>query len=360
MYKKLDIGIDEYLEKIFQGGGKSNYLERFRKLPSIVIYGAGVWGKRLLHVFQDNHIDVFCFAVTDKKNNPDYIEEYPVREINELKTLEREVSIVLGMEQAAQNKIIDYLRKLGFKNIIPFDMQEFWLSDTEVSNCNPMGEKICPICNNRLKIFLPSGEKMRFNVLCPYCSSRERHRAYWLYWEKTNLFNGTRMKLLHFAPERAFFDKISNMKFVDYYPVDINPKVYGVKEKVDITNILYDDNMFDVIICNHVLEHIPDEQKALSELIRVLKKGGKAFLNVPVFEQYKTTLEKEEYNTPELRFKYYGQSDHVRAYGLDYEEHLRRAGFETEKVLISKDFSERELERYGLRNNECIHECRKV
>ena len=168
------------------------------------------------------------------------------------------------------------------------------------------------------------------------------------------------MKILHFAPERAFYDKISKIPFVDYYPVDINPMVYGVKEKVDITDILYENDMFDVIICNHVLEHIPDEQKALAELKRVLKKGGKAFLNVPVFFKYKTTLEKAEYNTPEMRLKYYGQRDHVRAYGLDYEEHLKRVGFEVKMILINKNYSSEELDRFGLQSNEYIYECSKV
>lgn len=363
MYKKLEIGVDEYFEKVFLlGGGKErqDYFDRFRSLSNIVIYGTGVWGKRLLHLFQYNHIDVECFLVADKNNSSDNVEGYPVREINELKGVEWKLSVVFMVEEGMQVNINDYLREQGFENIIPLDIQELWLLDLMVREYNPLGEKECPICKNKLNVFLPAGEHMRFNVICPYCGSRERHRAYYLYWKKSNLFNGEKMKILHFAPERAFYDKISKIPFVDYYPVDINPMVYGVKEKVDITDILYENDMFDVIICNHVLEHIPDEQKALAELKRVLKKGGKAFLNVPVFFKYKTTLEKAEYNTPEMRLKYYGQRDHVRAYGLDYEEHLKRVGFEVKMILINKNYSSEELDRFGLQSNEYIYECSKV
>lgn len=337
-----------------------SYTEKFSNLPAIVIYGTSIWERRLLHLCQHQHVDVECFAVKNKKNSSDNIEGYPVREISELKAMGGDFSFIFLARRMVQSKNIDFLKGQGFGNVIPLDIQEFWLSDIEVRKNNPAGEKECPLCHNKLKLFLPEGAHMRFNAECPYCGSRERHRAYFLYWKRTHLFDGMKMRVLHFAPERAFNDLISGMEFIDYYPVDINPKLYRIREKVDITDIQYKDNMFDVIICNHVLEHIPDEKKALSELRRVLKKGGKAFLNVPIFKRYATTLEKAEYNTPELRLKYYGQDDHVRAYGLDYEERLIQAGFETKAILINKEFSREELERYGLENSECIYECGKV
>lgn len=344
------------------GGVKEwdNYVNKFRELPGIVIYGIGNWGKRFFHLLQCYHIDILGFAVENVSNNQDNIEGYQVKKVKDWQAMGEKISVILALEEMYQPKVIDYLRKQGFENILPLDRQEFWLSDIEAYNCNPKIEKVCPICESKFDIFLPEGARMRFNVLCPYCDSRERHRAYWLYWKRSALFNGTKMKLLHFAPERAFWDRISNMKFVEYYPVDINPKAYGVKEKVDITDIVYEDDMFDVIICNHVLEHISDELKALSELRRVLKKGGVAFLNVPVFEKNRETLESKEYNTPELRLKYYGQSDHMRAYGRDYAGRLENAGFEVEKISANSCYSPKERGKYGLRKNEAIYICRKV
>lgn len=342
------------------GEGWENYVNKFQKISNIVIYGTGSWGKRLFHLLQYYHINILGFVVEDIKNNQDNIEGYPVKVVKGWRDMEEEIYIVLAIGEAYQPAVINNLRDWGFKNILPLDRQEFWLADIEACNYNPKVEKVCPICENRIKIFLPEGAKMRFNALCPYCDSRERHRGYWLYWKETDLFNGTKMKLLHFAPEKAFWDKISNMKFVEYYPVDINPNMYGVKEIVDITDILYEDNMFDVIICNHVLEHIPNEQKALSELKRVLKKDGVAFLNVPLFEKNEETLEKEEYNTPELRLKYYGQSDHMRAYGRDYGKRLERAGFEVEKILVNKCYTLEEREKYGLFKNTSVYKCKKV
>ena len=133
--------------------------------------------------------------------------------------------------------------------------------------------------------------------------------------------------------------------------------MYGVRKAVDITNITFDDNSFDLIMCTHVLEHIPDDRKAMRELYRVLKKGGLAFLNVPLFNRAKT-LENPEYNTPELRLKYYGQADHVRAYGQDYPQRLSAAGFNIQRITF-ENVDEKTVRRYGLDRNEKIFLCRK-
>ena len=162
------------------------------------------------------------------------------------------------------------------------------------------------------------------------------------------------MRVLHFAPETIFYNLFSSFKDIDYWTVDLNPEIYAgrVRKAVDITNITFDDNSFDLIMCTHVLEHIPDDRKAMSELYRVLKVGGLALINVPVFNRAQT-LENSEYNTPELRSKYYGQFDHVRAYGLDFPQRLREAGF-TVKEFAVKDMgiSETDFKRYGVSKYE--------
>ena len=168
------------------------------------------------------------------------------------------------------------------------------------------------------------------------------------------------MKILHFAPELIFYQRFSSIPDVDYYPVDLNPNAYKIRQVVDITDIPFDDNTFDLIMATHVLEHIPDDKKAMSELYRVLKpNSGVALLTVPIFNRA-ITLENPEYNTPELRFKYYGQSDHVRAYGLDYPDRLRVAKFSVEEITMGKFFSDDDLKKFGINGNEQFHICRKL
>lgn len=239
------------------------------------------------------------------------------------------------------------------------DKQKLWLSNKKVAGYNPEGRKVCPVCKKELMLYLPYGEYMRYNAQCPYCGSLERHRAYWMYWKKYNIFDGKRIRLLHFAPEKCFLDEIRKMEWIDYYPVDLNAEFYGIREKVDITDIPYKDHMFDLIICNHVLEHIPNESKALSELQRVLDIDGTAFITVPVCESAETTLEKEEYNTPQLRRKFYGNSDHVRMYGKDFAGRLENAGFMVNRIIINENYTKEELDMYGVYKNETIYKCKK-
>ena len=163
--------------------------------------------------------------------------------------------------------------------------------------------------------------------------------------------------MLHFAPEVMLHKLFSAQENIDYWPVDINPDMPGIRKVVDITNIPFDDNSMDIILCNHVLEHILDEKRALSELFRVLSPRGVAFLNVPIMKE--KTMENPAYNTPELRFKHYGQDDHVRAYGRDYPDRLRATGFKVEVIEIRKEVSHDEIVKYGLLENETIYLCKK-
>lgn len=226
---------------------------------------------------------------------------------------------------------------------------------------------LCPSCGMKFPYFYPivSGNHFIFHSQCPYCKSYERHRAQWLYYSReTDLFHPTRpITVLHCAPEQLFFKHFSEAENMDYYPIDkwTGYTVCGKKlrDYVDITNLPYEDNKFDYILCNHVLEHIPDEQLALSELKRVLKPGGTAFLNVPVDEALTETLENPAYNTDALRLKYYGQCDHVRKYGSDYQKHLAQAGFHVTCIIAKDYFSPKAIYRYGIDSNERIYSCKK-
>lgn len=216
--------------------------------------------------------------------------------------------------------------------------------------------KYCPICGSDIRLFTPAGEKLRPNAKCPVCGSLERMRAWWLYYHKIGLLGGVkrRIKLLHFAPEKPFMELYKNDENVDYYPVDYDANFEGIRDRVDITKIPYDDKQFDVIICNHVLEHIQDEKMALKECRRVLKDNGTFFLSVP-FSENEGTLEKTEYNTDELRSKYYGQYDHVRLYGLDVSARLQST-FHVEEIdcIDELQLDEKQIRRYGLQKKEII------
>lgn len=224
-------------------------------------------------------------------------------------------------------------------------------------------KKVCPACKSEIRLYLPVGEKLRYNAMCPVCRSAERHRSLWLYFENNpQLFQRTEnkpLKILHFAPEKVFYDKFSKDASLDYYPVDADPRCSRIRKCVDMTDIPYEDNIFDVIICNHVLEHIRDERKALQELYRVLKPGGTAFINVLIFDNLETTIESPDYNTPELRIKYYGQDNHVRAYGGDYVNRLEANGFHVEVIQPHLQYSEEKLRGYAVNKNEKIFKCNK-
>lgn len=225
-------------------------------------------------------------------------------------------------------------------------------------------KKLCPLCNKEFWTYLPFGEIPRKNARCPYCGSLERYRAWYLFFNNhTNIFCNpvNEVKILHFAAEGFIYEKLSVLTNVDYYPVDIDPLggggVEGIRDVIDIQKIKYPDNMFDIIICNHVLEHVQDDIIAIKELYRVLKKSGIAYINSPVFDSLEFTLEKPEYNTPELRLQYYGQHDHLRKYGMDYISRLESAGFSVKVILPNEIFNDSELSRYGLLKDEKIYQC---
>lgn len=226
--------------------------------------------------------------------------------------------------------------------------------------------KECPICGYKGINFIPFQDIIHKEVMCPVCYSHERHRAVWLYLNQRDELLKDGNKILHFAPEMLFKDLFSSSN-MEYHAVDKNPGLYScADEVVDIQDIPYDDDYFDLIICAHVLEHVPDDKKALSELYRVLKPKGTVLILVPMngisydlpYDELKT-LENEEYNTPELRKKYYGQEDHLRLYGADFKEKILDSGFELLSDDFIKSLGRDAIERYALVRNEKIYECTK-
>lgn len=209
---------------------------------------------------------------------------------------------------------------------------------------------ICPICNAEVDAFLSFGSNPRPNALCPQCGSLERHRLLWLYLNnKTNFFKREHI-VLDIAPIKLFSDIWSNFFQDNYISIDLSSPL--AKIRMDITDLKFSDNYFDWIICYHVFEHIPDDRKAMQELLRALKPGGKAILQVPIFSG--ATYEDPSIIAPEEREKAFGQSDHVRRYGDDYADRLRSVGFDVKVDPYVKELESNIVQLYGLSNWEDI------
>ncbi|WP_298536132.1 class I SAM-dependent methyltransferase [uncultured Algibacter sp.] len=210
-----------------------------------------------------------------------------------------------------------------------------------------------PIDNKSFKTFLPYGYgSQRNNVLSPSTLSLERHRLLWLYLKNETSFFTDHLKVLHFAPEQAFYKRFKKMTNLDYVTTDLNSPLADVK--ADICNLPFEDNEFDVILCNHVLEHIPDDSKAMQELYRVLKTGGMGIFQIPQDLKRATTFEDDSITNKKERAEIFGQYDHVRVYGRDYFDKLRHIGFKVEEVDHTASLSNSEIEKYCLAPDEVI------
>ena len=210
-----------------------------------------------------------------------------------------------------------------------------------------------PIDGKRFRKFLPYGyEDPRENVLSPSTLSLERHRLLWLFLQgETPLFKDP-LRVLHFAPEQAFYKRFKALKHLEYVTTDLNSPLADVK--ADICNLPFKEGEFDVILCNHVLEHIPEDMKAMKELFRVMKPGGWGIFQVPQDLNRDHTFEDNTITDKKERAKIFGQYDHVRIYGLDYFDRLRKAGFTVDAVDYTSGFSDWEIDRYRLAKGERI------
>jgi len=210
-----------------------------------------------------------------------------------------------------------------------------------------------PIDGKSFKKFLPYGySNQRQNVLSPSTLSLERHRLLWLYLKnETDIFTAPK-KMLHFAPEQCFLKRFKTLEKLDYTTTDLLSPIADVK--ADICNLPFKDNSYDIILCNHVLEHIPNDKKAMQELYRVLKPNGMAILQIPQDLNRQTTFEDDSITDKKERTKIFGQYDHVRVYGLDYFDKLRQVGFKVKEVNYTKRLTTSDIDKYCLAKGEII------
>lgn len=212
-----------------------------------------------------------------------------------------------------------------------------------------------PIDGKSFRKLLPYGyKKQRPNALSPSTLSLERHRLMWLYLrEETDFFTkDSQQNVLHIAPEQCFYKRFRKQKNLEYITSDLDSPLADVR--ADICNLPFEDNEFDVIFCNHVLEHIPDDKKAIAELYRVMKPGGWGIFQVPQDINRKETFEDDSITNKEERTRIFGQYDHVRVYGLDYFDRLREAGFTVKEIDYTKKIAPDLLERYALQKGEIL------
>lgn len=225
----------------------------------------------------------------------------------------------------------------------------------------------CPFCTHSYGRFIPYTNPYRISIEadiisgqsidnhnCPHCYSIDRERNLFFYFERhKNLFVGK--KILHFAPEKRLHSRLTNSHCKEYICGDLSPENYhnfaNNIEPIDILHIPYSDAYFDLVICNHVLEHIPDDIAAMKEICRVLKPQGVAILLVPIGAKLEKTLEDSSKETEEQRSEAFGQYDHVRIYAEDdYIKRLETSNFKVE--IGSNGLTAEEIIKYGINPRE--------
>lgn len=219
------------------------------------------------------------------------------------------------------------------------------------------GNKVeCPVCERSFRKFLSYGSDVahRENVLCPYDLTLERHRLMWLYLkDESNFFTQEKLNVLHIAPEQCFHKRFKKQKNLNYLTGDLVSPIADMH--FDLHSIPLEDNRFDVVFCNHVLEHVDDALQCMRELYRVMKPGGWGIMQVPQDLSRAETYEDPTIVTPEDREKHFWQKDHVRLFGRDYPEWLRKAGFTVVEFAKESKYSPEILERYRIHEEEILY-----
>jgi hypothetical protein len=218
----------------------------------------------------------------------------------------------------------------------------------------------CPVCERSFKKFLSYGSEVthRDNVLCPYDLTLERHRLMWVYLkDRSNFFKEEKLKVMHIAPEQCFYSKFKKQKNLEYTTGDLLSPLADIH--FDLHKIPLEDNQYDVIFCNHVLEHVQDDHKCMTELHRIMKPGGWGIFQVPIDTSRTETYEDKSITSPKEREKHFWQYDHVRLYGLDYPNKLEAAGFDVEVYDYHKDLPKEHYEKYRFHADELLYIVKK-
>lgn len=330
----------------------------------IIIYGAGDWGRRLLKILKRLNIkaDYFCQTSGERECCP--IEGLPVISSEKLVGMGGDMLILIAVRnEGVSRQIKASLTNRFFDKVVIYECGKFIeqnLYTLEKTN-------YCLGCDSYVDGFEPDGVDDKFfknhhiigggrreNAICPYCGCLDRERwGIYVLSNFTDIFQA-KCRVLHFAPEKGIARRIKSNTKCDYYSCDISSG--RAMHMIDVTRIPFEKNIFDYIIINHVLEHISEEGKALSELMRVLKPEGAMIISFPVCTE-QITIEDKKINTEQARLEHYGQKDHVRLYGYDYKERLKNYGIEVNVFTPSEVCSSEEILKYGFIKEDVLLVC---
>jgi SAM-dependent methyltransferase len=217
----------------------------------------------------------------------------------------------------------------------------------------PISRKLlCPCCQSHVRRFLPFGVTPRPNARCPHCGSLERHRLLRLYLKDRTDLLLSEVRVLHFAPESVLQGLLKSLPKIDYMTADLNSPLAMVR--MDIEDIAFMNDSFDLILCVRVLEHVKDDFRAIQELFRILKPKGRAILQSPIDLNLVQTFEDPRITLPQDRERFFGQRDYVRLYGRDYKNRLERAGFLVRVESYAKELGREKIQTYSLMEDEDI------
>lgn len=214
----------------------------------------------------------------------------------------------------------------------------------------------CPVCERSFSKFLSYGSDVahRENVLCPYDLTLERHRLMWLYLkDHSNFFTADKLNVLHIAPEQCFHQKFKEQTNLNYLTGDLVSPIADLH--FDLHQIPLEENQYDVIFCNHVMEHVDDALQCMKELYRVMKPGGWGIMQVPQDITRSETYEDPTITSPEEREKHFWQKDHVRLFGMDYPNWLEKAGFKVSLFNKEEKIGAELIEKYRLDPKENLY-----
>jgi SAM-dependent methyltransferase len=284
---------------------------------------------------------------------------------------------MMGAVKTSLKEVLPDPLVAGYRKGSGYYFRQKRLINNKLSQLQYFGNAVtCPFCEKTFSRFKPTGALDRpfwrsseglellksreinvANATCPKCRSGERQRLLYFYlMDKIDFFNQKGIKLLDVAPDDFLLGKVFSKVDIDYISIDIAP-ARNPSQIMDIINLEFENNTFDALICLHVLEHIPEDMKAMEELYRVLKPGGWSILQVPIwaFETVEVAG-----STKDQYLDLYGHSDHVRRYGFDYKERLEKAGFVVNVDQFSRKLGPEFRQRYGLFETEDIFYCTKT
>lgn len=213
----------------------------------------------------------------------------------------------------------------------------------------------CPVCGSRYRRFMPYGYvTSREDALCPHCLALERHRMIWLWLSECSDLFESRPRLLHIAPEVSLMRHFKRLYrgTENYITADLESPLADMH--FDVQHIPLEDCSVDVVICNHLMEHVEDDRQAMRELYRILRPGGWGIALVPEDRSLPTTFEDDSITDPKERTRIFGQYDHRRIYGRDYDSRLAEAGFRVERIAYREQLSEAQRQLYAIGSDDLV------